>query len=175
MLREVRDAAFVRRGLLFASYTLTIGTREVGRSLRRGRYAALLARQADAPVVAAEEAGRVWWLYRDRVFRADDDLTGDDVRAVVHERDHRRRRSLERAHAGLARDAAPPAPRREGLPRDLRYAVWERDGGRCVQCGSAFELQYDHVIPVALGGATSAGNLQLLCGDCNRAKGASLG
>jgi 5-methylcytosine-specific restriction endonuclease McrA len=76
---------------------------------------------------------------------------------------------------GLARETAPPAPRREALPRELRYAVWERDGGRCVECGSAFELQYDHVIPVALGGATSAENLQLLCGDCNRAKGATLG
>ena len=175
MLREVRDATFVRRGLLFASYTLAAGAREVGAPLRRRRYAALLARQAAEPVVAAREPGRVWWLYRDRVFRADDDLGSRDVRALVHERDHRRARALERAHAGLARDAAPPAPRREPLPRALRYAVWQRDGGRCTRCGSGFDLQYDHVIPVALGGATSAENLQLLCGDCNRAKGASLG
>jgi 5-methylcytosine-specific restriction endonuclease McrA len=136
---------------------------------------ALLARQEDEPVIAAEEPGRVWWLYRDRVFRADDDLEADDVRALIHARDDRRRRTLERAHAELARSAAPPQPRRETLPRALRYAVWERDCGRCVQCGSGFELQYDHLIPVALGGATSLENLQLLCGDCNRAKGASLG
>jgi hypothetical protein len=175
MLREVRDATFVRRGLLFPSYTLAAGAREVGAPLRRGRYAGLLARQADEPVVAAQEPGRVWWLYRDRVFRADDDLEAADVEALVHERDHRRRRTLQRAHAGLARDAVPQAPRREALPRAVRYEVWERDGGRCVQCGSGFDLQYDHVIPVALGGASSAENLQLLCGDCNRAKGASLG
>jgi anti-anti-sigma factor len=37
-----------------------------------------------------------------------------------------------------------------------------------------FDLQYDHVIPVALGGATTTGNLQLLCADCNRKKGADL-
>src|SRR5919198_2843601 len=175
MLREVRDATFVRRGLLFATYTLQAGTREVGAPLRRRRYAALLAEQDDQPVVAAEEAGRVWWLYRDRVFRADDDLDAEDVRALVHERDGRRRRTLDRAHAGLARDTAPPAPRREVLSRALRYAVWERDGGRCVQCAPGFDLQYDHVIPVALGGATSAENLQLLCGDCNPAQGASPG
>ena len=30
------------------------------------------------------------------------------------------------------------------------------------------------VIPVALGGATTIANLQLLCGDCNREKGADL-
>jgi 5-methylcytosine-specific restriction endonuclease McrA len=35
-------------------------------------------------------------------------------------------------------------------------------------------LPYDHVIPVALGGATTIGNLQLLCGDCNREKGADV-
>jgi hypothetical protein len=48
----------------------------------------------------------------------------------------------------------------------VRRAVFERDGGKCVECGSTFDLQYDHVIPVALGGATTVENLQLLCGDC---------
>jgi 5-methylcytosine-specific restriction endonuclease McrA len=53
--------------------------------------------------------------------------------------------------------------------------VWDRDGGACVQCGERFELQFDHVIPLALGGANTAENLQVLCGDCNRAKGATVG
>jgi 5-methylcytosine-specific restriction endonuclease McrA len=64
--------------------------------------------------------------------------------------------------------------RREPIPREVRRAVFERDGGKCAQCGSNFDLQYDHVIPVVLGGATTVGNLQLLCGDCNREKGADL-
>ncbi|WP_093146758.1 HNH endonuclease [Saccharopolyspora antimicrobica] len=41
--------------------------------------------------------------------------------------------------------------------------VFERDGGRCVECGTDFEIQYDHVIPVALGGSSTEENLQLLC------------
>jgi hypothetical protein len=57
---------------------------------------------------------------------------------------------------------------------ELRRAVFERDGGKCTECGSTFDLQYDHVIPVALGGATTADNLELLCADCNRSKGADL-
>ena len=56
----------------------------------------------------------------------------------------------------------------------MRQAVFERDGGRCVDCGERFDLQYDHVIPIALGGASTAANLQLLCGDCNRRKGAAV-
>jgi 5-methylcytosine-specific restriction endonuclease McrA len=35
-------------------------------------------------------------------------------------------------------------------------------------------LQFDHIIPVALGGATSAQNLQLLCRQCNLAKSAGI-
>ena len=52
--------------------------------------------------------------------------------------------------------------------------MFQRDGGRCVDCGSSFEIQYDHVIPVALGGASTFENLQILCADCNREKGAGL-
>lgn len=52
--------------------------------------------------------------------------------------------------------------------------MWERDVGRCAQRSAAFDLQYDHVIPHSMGGACTEGNLQLLCGDCNRAKGSDL-
>jgi 5-methylcytosine-specific restriction endonuclease McrA len=44
-----------------------------------------------------------------------------------------------------------------------------------VECGSDFDLQYDHVIPHSLGGASMAANLQVLCAGCHQRKGSSLG
>jgi 5-methylcytosine-specific restriction endonuclease McrA len=70
-------------------------------------------------------------------------------------------------------DASPLA--RRATTKAMRLAVWERDGGRCVECGSRFDLQYDHIIPLALGGAHTVENLQILCSTCNQKKGVSLG
>jgi HNH endonuclease len=56
------------------------------------------------------------------------------------------------------------------IPEPVKEEVFERDGGQCVKCGSTRDLQYDHVIPYSRGGSNSATNIQLLCGDCNRAK-----
>jgi HNH endonuclease len=58
------------------------------------------------------------------------------------------------------------------IPQDVKIAVAARDGGRCRQCGSTTELHFDHVIPWSKGGANTVTNIQLLCGPCNRRKGA---
>lgn len=61
---------------------------------------------------------------------------------------------------------------RRAIPQDVKIAVSARDGGRCRQCGSTHKLHFDHVIPLSRGGSNSVANIQLLCGVCNRAKGA---
>jgi hypothetical protein len=184
MLREARNCGFVSHGaLLWRRHSFVVGTREAG-ALTPGAYSHAVRAQRDEPVPLMEEAGRRWWWYRDRFYWEDEGYGPHDVVALVADRERRRQRRLERAHAALERERVAACrdgrgdlagmPRREPLPRELKLAVWRRDRGRCRECGNGFDLQYDHVIPLALGGATSVDNLQLLCGDCNRAKGASL-
>lgn len=57
------------------------------------------------------------------------------------------------------------------IPQEVRATVWQRDQGKCTQCGATEYLEYDHIIPFSKGGATSVNNLQLLCRKCNLAKG----
>jgi 5-methylcytosine-specific restriction endonuclease McrA len=49
--------------------------------------------------------------------------------------------------------------RRSAIPRDIKRAVFERDDGHCADCGSKFDIQYDHIIPFSLGGSSTVANL----------------
>ena len=172
MLREVKDAAFERRLTLVGwRYHATWDPELVWGSRR---FAALRERQTVVPIALCDAGRRRYWLFEDRVYWEDDGLEAADVRALIRERELRARRRLERAHAVAAGVDEPAAPRRSPIPRELRAAVWERDGGACVECGARFDLQYDHVIPVALGGASTLANLQVLCAPCNQRKGTRL-
>ena len=63
---------------------------------------------------------------------------------------------------------------RQPIPQDIKTRVWQRDEGKCVNCGSNEKLEYDHIIPVVKGGANTFRNIQLLCEPCNRSKGAKI-
>ena len=56
---------------------------------------------------------------------------------------------------------------RTTIPMDIANAVWNRDGGKCCICGSRDNLEFDHIIPISKGGATTFRNLQILCKNCN--------
>lgn len=119
---------------------------------------------------------RTLWLYQNKFYWENDGLDADEIYAVITARDVRSQNSVSRAKsiAGLA-TAPQPENRRGHISEELRQLVWMRDGGACTRCGSRVELQFDHIIPVAMGGATNEGNLQILCGPCNRTKGNSVG
>jgi len=56
------------------------------------------------------------------------------------------------------------------IPSSVRREVWRRDKGKCVNCWSRKNLEYDHIIPVSEGGSNTARNIELLCEECNRKK-----
>jgi hypothetical protein len=67
-----------------------------------------------------------------------------------------------------SRETTPERSRQ--IPSDVKQAVWVRDGGKCVLCGSTVDLEYDHDIPFSQGGSNSVNNIRLLCQNCNRSK-----
>lgn len=127
------------------------------------------AEQQEHPIPLRAEARRTLWWFRDRFYWDDDGHSADDVMALVLHRTRRDERRLKSAHA-LMRGEANGTPSRTPISPQLARTVVERDGRNCLECGSPEDLQFDHIIPVALGGATTAENLQILCGDCNRLK-----
>ena len=61
------------------------------------------------------------------------------------------------------------------ITQEVKDKVWNRDGGKCVDCGSNENLEFDHIIPFSKGGANTYRNIQLLCEPCNRSKSAKIG
>ncbi len=127
--------------------------------------------QQEHPVRLRQDGRRSLWWFRDRFYWDDDRHSAEDVEALALQRTKRDERKLKSAHALMIGD---DAPRRAPIPAGIGRAVIARDGLQCIQCGTTEELQFDHVLPVALGGGTSVENLQVLCGECNRAKSDSL-
>lgn len=64
--------------------------------------------------------------------------------------------------------------KRKSIPTKTKQEVWQRDEGKCVECGSNEKLEYDHIIPVSKGGANTVRNIQLLRENCNRTKSAKV-
>ncbi len=60
---------------------------------------------------------------------------------------------------------------RRAPSQTLRQQIFDRDGRKCVECGSTDNLSADHVIPFSRGGLTVADNLATLCRPCNSRKG----
>lgn len=174
MIRADNRAEIVRlpwtvTGAIVGRYAVRAGRKTYEQRWTKGRIEALEATQRDEPVELLAEKRRRLWYFHNRLWWDDDGLSAEDVKALVLQRERNSGRKLASARS-VMRAEQDGRPIREPIPEELRRAVFERDGGKCVRCGEAFNIQYDHILPVAKGGATSLENLQLLCADCNRRK-----
>lgn len=53
--------------------------------------------------------------------------------------------------------------------KEILFASVEK---KCVECGSGNNLTADHIRPLRKDGINEVGNLQIMCFECNRRKGA---
>jgi len=84
--------------------------------------------------------------------------------------------------AGLFKDfvATDQIPKRTDLKEvqpseSIKERLYKQQDGKCNACGEDFKiwnLEIDHIIPKARGGGDYYENFQLLCGSCNKIKGA---
>jgi len=64
-----------------------------------------------------------------------------------------------------------PSKSRRTLPIEVRRGALARANFKCENCSSTFALQFEHRIPVALGGRGTVENTLLLCRNCNFREG----
>lgn len=132
------------------------------------RFARLSTSQADKPVLVAKREGRHWWWYLDRFWWDDEGLSPKNVAALVLHLDLQHRRQADeraRVHAEVL-GLEPARPQDEDVSSIVRFAVWCRDRGRCVDCRSADDLEYDQIVPFSKGGRRWIANVELRCATC---------
>lgn len=143
--------------------------------LTRPEFSERQEQQRHRPAAITSIGDRRYWQFENRFYWENEGLRSAEIRALLVTRDQRRQQQIDRAQATLAMgEVSRSLRRRQAIPDDAKQYVWTRDEGRCRNCGATGELQYDHIIPVSMGGSNSVENLQILCGPCNRRKSAGL-
>ena len=100
-------------------------------------------------------------------------VVNEAFEALLARRDPARRPPSERPHDTPTR---PKNRRSRWIPRWVRDEVWRRDEGRCAflsadskRCPAVEWLEYDHIVPWALGGSSeNPANIRLACRTHNQ-------
>lgn len=126
----------------------------------------------EVPVCLFFKDRKKYWLYKDKLYWENDNLESSDLKLLLDEKTEKRKRKIEKLK--LADTTSDNEVIREPISDEVKMYVWKRDEGKCVKCGSRENLEYDHIIPVSMGGSSTARNIELLCEECNRKKGGNL-
>lgn len=182
MLRRVENAeVFYQRdvwGMLTGKYKimLQVGNKQhfTRHRVTPQEFRQMEARSAAEPVKYVTVGERHYWRFEGTWHRENEGLDGDTIHALLVKRKLKQEDEIKRAKSIRAHGQLPDGSLRTRIPDDVRLLVFQRDGTQCVKCGNGNELQLDHIIPVSMGGGNTAENLEVLCGPCNRRKGASI-
>ena len=155
MLRRAENVALYRT--MFGRVTVQVGKKQYTLTRRptKERWLADRARQQNEPVLVLSTADRNLWEFQNRFYWDNDGLNAGQIYALLVTRNMRERQRIERAQAVVSMGHLPRGQVRGAIPDDLKQYVWHRDEGRCRHCGNQHELQYDHIIPLSMGGATT--------------------
>ncbi len=175
-LRKVTDVQIVEAGVFSRHMEIRIMTQW---GLLTGRMSKdtldeMRRDQESSPERLYNQQGTTWWWYQYEFYAEDEGYSAEEVKLLLWEADRERERRFDRIRRELAGESQVEHARREMIPEDVRIFVWNRDGGKCVKCGSQRRLEFDHIIPVSKGGSNTARNIQLLCESCNRKKSDSI-
>ncbi|MBU0533341.1 MAG: HNH endonuclease [Candidatus Omnitrophica bacterium] len=127
------------------------------------------AKNMEAPTLLIENK----FLFGEWLFELNNyERTLDDekIKLILLEAIDKERKKFERLKKKFSTQYSTDEIKRKSIPEEVRIFVWRRDGGRCVECNSQENLEFDHIIPVSQGGSSTARNIQLLCEKCNRQK-----
>ena len=133
-----------------------------------GRGARMYRLHSAQHLLVTRRDGRRWWWYLDRFWWDDERLSARDIEALVLQADlgtRKRAAELVRARAAVLGEELAPAPE-ESLSPIVRFAVWCRDRGRCVDCRTSESLGYDQIVPFSKGGSRWVANVELRCVPC---------
>lgn len=132
------------------------------------RFARLASSQTDLPVLVGRKDGRSWWWFLDRFWWDEDGLDARDVKVIVLDLELARKQEVERL--ARVREAVLGEEQRRATDKPVsqivRFAVWCRDRGRCVDCRTTEDVGFDEILPPASGGSRSTRNVELRCERC---------
>jgi 5-methylcytosine-specific restriction endonuclease McrA len=113
--------------------------------------------------------------YKGRFFTSEIEIELTDVPLLINKEQKSKQERLQKEIDRIKAMAEAEGSVRVPIPDDVQILVWNRDGGKCVKCGSQERLEFDHIIPLSKGGSNTARNIQLLCENCNRTKQNNIG
>jgi 5-methylcytosine-specific restriction endonuclease McrA len=168
---QYRDVGSIKQRRLWRFYS---GKHYAQEQMDQEQFAILSALQLRAPIVVMTgTANRRWWMFQNEFYYEDENYSDREMKALILDSVRHKQRMVQRAMARISLEEEASGTR-QPIPEQVKMEVWRRDGGRCVNCGSRENLEFDHIIPLSQGGSNTARNLQILCEKCNRSKGANL-